>query len=866
MKKRVIIIFLTLLFTILAFGKVNLNAKSTDEGTQLEGIALIELASETVETKELKETSKEEIKEETEKTDEVQVKENEKVEETEEKITEEKTPQVENKTKEEIKEKTEDQQIVSDAKKEAVDPESKEEEIKKDEKAEEKTEDTKKDAEAEVKPEEDKKQDETKDAEGKKEEEAKESTEEKTEEGEKTEEKTEAKELKAGETLEIEELAENPIALGAGQGQGEEKIVTVKSFEELKAAIEKAGDQPTTIVITESFKLTETLTISKDQDITLTADNNRTENPWKAIDQPANHAGEGEAKQREIIEEGRKRGEEALEKADLDKNPLPTEDKNIIIKRADSFIDDSLFKVFGKLTLGTTDKAVYIDGNGDKARTAFYNKGSVIDVTGELTMRNAVIMNSYNRHGYTGPIRVNSGAKFTMDGGRISKNTSFEQIDHDYERPYAAGAVFVQPGGTFIMNNGLIDNNHGGLTGGIFAGDLWGSSGDPAEVAIKGGIIANNLSATRFQMGGGLNGFPASKITITDGIIAGNKSSNTGGAIGISSQYIGSPDNTLGAEKASVNTNYDKFIKTNKAEANINGGLIYKNQAGTSGGGIYIDSNDVTLGKTMILDNKAGMFGGGIYASFPPITQKLEDILITENKAKGWYTQKILGGGNGGGLWNCPTGFVHIGDGHSVYVYNNDSGSYGKDITFSEKTWFYQLNGVNVEGEFYSHISPVTKDKNIIKFLEDGPKKNEGVEIPERLSYHRKFTHLKAIYSEALIKEAWKNSKTFVLGNEANNGAGVGSNANITTPKDKGDYGIEVNKKWDERIEKKDIPREIKADLFIVPIDKDQNTLRQITAKITRFLNMARLLLAKLITGTVVLTLITLTERIKKKF
>lgn len=273
------------------------------------------------------------------------------------------------------------------------------------------------------------------------------------------------------------------------------------------------------------------------------------------------------------------------------------------------------------------------------------------------------------------------------------------------------------------MTNGLIDNNHGGLTGGVFAGDLWGSSNGPAVVNIKGGIIANNLSATRFQMGGGLNGFPASKITITDGIIAGNKSFNTGGGIGISSQYIGDWSNVLGAEKATVNTNYENFIKTNKAEAIIDGGLIYKNRALSSGGGIYVDSNDVKLGSTMILDNKAGQFGGGVYASFPPITQKLEDILITENKAKGGVTSSILGGSNGGGLWNCPTGFVHIGDGHSVYVYNNDSGSYGKDITFAEKTWYFKLNGTNLEGEFYSHISPVTKDKNIIKFLEDGPKK-----------------------------------------------------------------------------------------------------------------------------------------------
>ena len=604
-------------------------------------------------------------------------------------------------------------------------------------------------------------------------------------------------------------------------------VLEVSSFEELKEAVAQAGNKQTTIKIMKSFDFTESLTIAKDQDIILTADNHRREDAWNPIKRPADYADQGEAKQREIIEEGRVRGQEALEKSDLEKNPLPSENRgDKIIKRASSFTNNSLFRVNGKLTLGTEDSAIYIDGNKDKVQTEFDSYGSVINIDGQVTMKNAVIMNSYNKHGYTGPVKVNSGAKFIMEGGRISKNTSFEQIDQDYTRPTAAGAVYIRPGGTFIMKNGLIDNNHGGLTGGVFAGDLWGSSGNPAEVTINGGIIANNLSATRFQMGGGLTGFPKSKISMTDGIIAGNKSFATGGGMAVSSQYIGSPSNILGAEKASVNTNYKNFIKESKAEAHIDGGLIYKNRAMSSGGGIYVDSNDVKLDRTMILDNQASQFGGGVYASFPPITQKLEDILITENKAMGGVTSSILGGSNGGGLWNCPTGFVHIGDGHSVYVYNNESTSYGKDITFSEKTWYFSLNGINIKDEFYSHISPVTKEKNIIKFLEDGKVKEEGVEIPERLSYHSLYTHLRTEYSDDLIKEAWSNSKTFVLGNQANNGGGVGSNANIMTPKDEGDYEIELNKKWDSKIPKNKIPRDIKVNLFIVPLDKDYDYVK----------------------------------------
>lgn len=635
--------------------------------------------------------------------------------------------------------------------------------------------------------------------------------------------------LEAGEVLEVATLAKAPVALGNPMPGADEHVIRVLSFEELKDAIVKAGNQKTTIIIVESFELKETLTIAEGQDITLTAYNPKTEEDWKPIEQPADHAEEGEAKQREIIEEGRRRGEEALAKADLDKNPLPSEEQgDTILKRAADFVKDTLFKVFGKLTLGTKDTALYIDGNGEKAKTELSNCGSVIDIgkDGELVMENAVIMNSYNKHGYTGPIRVNSGGTFTMEGGRISSNTSYEDIDAVSSRPYAAGAVYVSPGGTFTLKNGLIDNNKGGMTGGVFAGDLWGSKGDPAVVNINGGIIAKNQSKTKYQMGGGLNGFPKSKITITDGIIAGNQSSDVGGGVVISSRYVSGYNNTYWDEKASVRIDYEKFIKENKAEANLAGGLIYKNRAGASGGGIYVDSNDVIFGKTVILDNHAGQFGGGIYVSFAPITQKLKDILITENYASDHQADAYLGGGNGGGLWNCPTGLVHIGDGHSVYVYNNASAGRGKDISFVKKAWNFELNERLVGTEFYSHISPVTKEGHLIKFVEDGEKKGEGVDIPEHLSYQTDATHLKAIYSEALIKEAWKNAQTFVLGNRGRNGGGLGSNANLITPEDKGDYAIEFNKKWDESVDKYKAPTTLRADLFIVPLDKDADYVK----------------------------------------
>lgn len=126
-----------------------------------------------------------------------------------------------------------------------------------------------------------------------------------------------------------------------------------------------------------------------------------------------------------------------------------------------------------------------------------------------------------------------------MDGGRISNNTSYEKIDHDYNRPTSAGTVYVDPSASFTMNNGLIDNNNGGVTA-----------------------------------------YPKSELIITDDIIAGNRS-GSGGGVAVSDQFLSEFSNVVNREYANTPADYEKHLKDNKAEANLNGGLIYKNYAST---------------------------------------------------------------------------------------------------------------------------------------------------------------------------------------------------------------------------------------------------------------------------------------------
>ena len=841
MKKRVTLIFLTLLFTILAFGKVDLYAETTDEGTNLEESALSDSASETEETKEEpEEAPQEEIEEEVKETVE-EVKETEQAEDTKETVEEER-PQVEDKfedkTKEKSVEESEDQQTVSDAKEDTVDPEEgKEEEIKDEESEEKPKEETEVETEGEEKTE----------SEGEKTENEGEETPEDSEEAkeaEKTDEKAEGETvLEEGEVLEVSELAENPLALGQGQG-GKVVVKEVTTFDELKSAIDDAEEGKTTkIIIKNEIIITGTLIIKANTDIILTSEDEKSmDDRWKPIEQPKDFAKEGEEKQREKIEEARKRGQDAIDAA----NNITKEDEDyyynfngqITIKRANNF-NDTLFSVLGKLTLGDKKNSINFDGNKKHVVSNQGSKGSFFDVKsgGKLTLNNGTIANGKSENDYSASIKLHAGSEFNMNGGRITANTN--RLNSGF--PYTAGAVYIEPSAKFTMNNGMIDHNIG-AAGAVFMG-RGGSTTNPilkndddfALFKLNGGNIVSNEAKGGFGFAGGIFIFPQGKLNLKDGIIAGNKGQNRGGAITITDQYVTEYTNgSMGPYSKSTTTHnlpYEKFILRNRAEANFNGGLIFKNSTPDDGGGVFVDTNTAYFNRVMILDNEARTLGGGIYISYPPRTQTIKEMLITENSAEK-YTALNPGEngapGSGGGIWSCPYGYIHIGDGHTVYVFNNTAANKGADFAFRQKTNPFELTygskTERIDDRFYVYLSPITKDHNFIKFLNDD---GTGNLIPENMSYFKEKAFLKTVYNEALKAEAWRNSGAFILGNKAGYGAGLGTNANLETPKDEGDIEFHFKKKWDEKIDKSEYEnKDIHIDIFIVPLDKDEVYVR----------------------------------------
>ncbi|WP_143614560.1 Cna B-type domain-containing protein [Urinicoccus timonensis] len=236
----------------------------------------------------------------------------------------------------------------------------------------------------------------------------------------------------------------------------------------------------------------------------------------------------------------------------------------------------------------------------------------------------------------------------------------------------------------------------------------------------------------------------------------------------------------------------------------------------------------------MILDNKALTLGGGIYTSYPPRLLELKDLLITENRAEKYAALnpgENGAPGSGGGFWSCPYGYIHIADGHSVYVFDNFSANKGADYTFRNKTRPFDLKiGENnpktyrIEDRFHVYLSPITKDHNFIQFINDD---GTGKLIPENMSYFKEKTFLKTVYNKALRAEAWRNAGAFILGNSASYGGGFGTNANHETPGDEGEIEFHFKKKWDEKIDKSDYAnKDIHVDIFIVPLDKDEVYVR----------------------------------------
>ncbi|MDO5720443.1 MAG: Cna B-type domain-containing protein, partial [Actinomycetaceae bacterium] len=375
-----------------------------------------------------------------------------------------------------------------------------------------------------------------------------------------------------------------------------------------------------------------------------------------------------------------------------------------------------------KLTLDANASGqVIVTSNGFSAR--------VLDVAGTVIMNDGVltgmkgdpatsgILDSYDPRA---AVSVSGNGKMTMNGGAIAENEvtggnlsgqdsagnlvvfnggKFILTDGEIRNGkaprsavFSAGGVALINGAEFEMSGGSITGNQGGTSGGIHihAGELdwddldrgdldrWKNDEIAVNVSISGGEISRNTSV---HYGGGIGGIGKFTIQMSGGEITGNKAP-WGGGVHVQDLFVkgGSNPGTVrpdcGQELVGTIDEWSKIVPAGfrMTGGKISGNVAFKANSShfPTGGGINIVSNSVELlggeisGNSVVGDDA---MGGGVYVSTQPYTLKMKNVWFDSNDA-----------GQGGAIWNCPTGHttLHVEDG--AYFSDNTAEKYGRDV------------------------------------------------------------------------------------------------------------------------------------------------------------------------------------------
>lgn len=261
--------------------------------------------------------------------------------------------------------------------------------------------------------------------------------------------------------------------------------------------------------------------------------------------------------------------------------------------------------------------------NGNSPTGTVARGGVEVSSGGHLIMENgSAITNNHWGNGTTGAVRVNGGT-FTMNSGLISGNTT----NANATNRGGAGVFVTGAAGLFILNNGIITNNHVLQT--AEAGMSQGGGGVAIDMGAtfrmyNGEITWNTVTAFRtmagaavYHGGGGvLVGRDGTAVTATSsffmygGIIASNTATHMATALDIGA-----------GEGGGV------FVSP-RGNFRMYGGSIIDNLAlsnGRGGGGVFvlggrfatanptdIGGNVIEVTEKIIADNSARGGGGGI--------------------------------------------------------------------------------------------------------------------------------------------------------------------------------------------------------------------------------------------------------------
>ncbi len=259
-------------------------------------------------------------------------------------------------------------------------------------------------------------------------------------------------------------------------------------------------------------------------------------------------------------------------------------------------------------TLTVSSKIGIFADNGAALKRAEGFTGTMINVTGDLTLGSAVYgddtapgfrLDGNSVEGITSGITVQKGATLNIESGIEIVGFNTVSLLHATVR----GAVISSTGGTVNVNGGIFNGNISKTVGGV----IYNEEG---EVNIKGGIFKNN-EATKGSAVYNNDG----TVNIVGGTFTANIAQDSGGACATYGLYgkIIISDKALFDKNQS--TNGGALSADSHSAIEVNGGTFTGNVAYAAGGALYIPAGtSATITKATIAENISNHTqGGAIY-------------------------------------------------------------------------------------------------------------------------------------------------------------------------------------------------------------------------------------------------------------